>query len=415
MVSVRQLSTFIILLICSCNAIAQFSVEAFLATSREDLSLDPIQSKIDFLKENNFNGPWVSRVEFRTRSNDANISQEDFRFRITPGNPGELKANKRYYGKQVALLDIEYREQLNKALLRRYSIAIEHIFEARKRNSLEQQLGINKQLINMMNGSAGAYDMDVGDLVDAESNEMELKLSIEDSKIEIEEMEYVIREFYEYEGQLDWNQVELIQVSDILNLFSEFKDRTSGEHINLVKMEQKSELAAERFSIEKSESLRNIGYFQAEYDTERGKEAYDHFGYQIGIRIPIVNPDKPQLNRRKLALMDDQALIEEKKDDLRKQLELSVLRMEHYTTQHSEINTKLESVSQQNYLALRSPGKMIKISDMIKMNEFYADLVEKRNTVQKKIYQTYLEYLNLSGLLSEVPIRNYLSKNLTEF
>ena len=72
-------------------------------------------------------------------------------------------------------------------------------------------------------------------------------------------------------------------------------------------MEQKNELAAQRFNIEKSESLNNIGYFQAEYDTERGDEPYDHFGYQIGIRIPIVNPDKPQLNRRKLALMDDEA------------------------------------------------------------------------------------------------------------
>lgn len=415
MVLGRHLLAVFIAILCSFNGIAQFNMESFLATSREDLSLDPIQSKIDFLKENNFNGPWISRVEFRTRSNDANISQEDFRFRLTPGNPGELKSNKRYYDKQVGLLNIEYREELNKALLRRYSVAIEHIFESRKKESYEQQLEINRQLINMMNSNSGTYDMDVGDLVDAESNEMDLSLSIEDSKIEIEEIEYVIREFYEYEGRLDWQQIELIEISDILNLFGEFKDRESGEHINLVKMEQKSALAAERFSIEKSESLRNIGYFQAEYDTERGDEAFDHFGYQVGIRIPIVNPDKPQLNRRKLDLMDDQALLDEKKDDFRKQLELSVLRMEHYTLQHLEIDAKLQSVSQQNYLALRSPGKMIKISDLIKMNEFYSDLVEKKNSVQKKIYQTYLEYLNLSGMLSETPIRNYLSKNLTEF
>lgn len=393
----------------------QFSMEEFLGSARNDLSLDPTQNKIDFLQENNFNGPWISRVEFRTRSNDANLSQEDFRFRLTPGNPGEIKANKRYYSKQVALLNTEYLEEMNKALLRRYAVAIDHIFEYQKKTNFEKQLEINRKLIDMIRSGGGAYSMDVGDLIDAESDELDMKLSIEESKIKMNEIEYMIRAYYDYSGQLDWSKTELIEIQDILNLFEEFKGKPSGQHINLVKMDQKNALAAERFNIEKSESLRNIGYFQAEYDTERGNEAYDHFGYQIGIRIPIVNPDKPQLNRRKLALMDDEALLEEKKDDFRKDLELSVLRMEHYANQYHEINTKLEVVGQQNFLALKSPGKSMKISDLIKMNEFYIELLDKKNSVEKNIYGTYIEYLNLNGKLTEAPLRNYLSKNLTEF
>jgi len=411
----RFFSILVVFSLIGNSGFCQFSMEEFLGSARKDLSLNPTQAKLDFLEENNFNGPWISRIEFRTRSNDANISQEDFRFRLTPGNPGELKANKRYYTKQVDLLNIEYQEELNKALMRRYSIAIEHIFEFQKKTNFEKQLEINRQLIDMMGRSTGAYTMDMGDLIDAESDELDMKLSIEDSKIRMDEINYVIKEFYDYAGELDWSKTELIEIQDIFNLFNEFKDKPTGQHINLVKIEQRNELAAERFNIEKSESLRNIGYFQAEYDTERGNEAYDHFGYQVGIRIPIVNPDKPQLNRRKLALMDDEALLEEKKDDYRKNLELSVLRMESYANQHKEINSKLETVSQQNFLALKSPGKAIKISDLIKMNEFYIELLDKKNSVEKKIYQTYLEYLNLNGKLTETPMRNYLSKNLTEF
>ena len=390
-------------------------MEDFLATAREDLALNPTQAKLDFLKENNFNGPWISRVEFRTRSNDANISQEDFRFRVTPGNPGELKANKRYYLKQVDLLNIEYQEDLDQALIRRYSIAIDHIFENQKKDNLQKQLAVNRQLIDIMSKGNGAYAMDMGDLIDTESDELDMKLSVEDTKMRIDEIEYLIREFYDFSGELNWSQVELIEVNDILNLFNEFKDKPSGQHINLVKMDQRNALAAERFNIEKSETLNNIGYFQAEYDTERGSEAFDHFGYQIGIRIPIVNPDKPQLNRRKLALMDDEALLEEKKDDFRKELELAVLRMDNYAVQYTEIGAKLEKISQQNFLTLQSPGKAIKISDLIKMNEFYIDLLDKKTTVEKKIYRTYIEYLDLNGKLTELPMRNYLSKNLSEF
>lgn len=394
---------------------AQFSMESYLATARDDISLSPTRAKQDFLNDNNYNGPWISRVEFRTRSNDANLSQEDFRFRITPANPSELKANKRYYSKQVELLNFEYREELNNALLERYEIAVDHLFEFRSKNDLIKQMEINRQLIDMINQSTGAYNMDLGDLVDAESDDLEMKLKIEDTNIRIEELEFMIRDFYSYSGSLDWNSIDLISVDDILTLFEEFKGKQTGEHINLVKMDQRNALAAERFNIEKSESLRNIGYFQAEYDTDRGDEASEHFGYQIGIRIPIVNPDKPDLNRRKLALMDDQALLEEKKDSYRREMELAVIRMEHYHIQYNQISEKLETMSQRNFIELNNPGRALRVSDLIKINEFYLELLSKKNSIEKNIFETYLDYLNLNGILSELPLRNYLSKDLSEF
>lgn len=394
---------------------AQFDMEGFLSTAKSDISLSPTQSKLDFLGENNFNGPWISRVEFRTRSNDANISQEDFRLRFTPANPGELKANKRYYSKQISLLNIEHQEEFNKALKQRYLIMVEHVFEFEKLSYLENQLAANRKMIEMINNSRATTDLDLGDLIDAEANELDLNLSIEDSEIEVIEIEYLMKEVYDFSGKIDWDAEELIEVQDILNLFAEFKAHPTGENIYLTKINQKNLLAEERFKIEKSETLRNIGYFQAEYDTERGNEPSDHFGYQIGIRIPIVNPDKPDLNRKKLALMDDEAVLEEKKDDYKREIELSVLKMEHYANQYAEITEKLEAVSKQNYLGLQDPGKTVKISDLIKMNEFYMDLLARKNAVQKKIYETYLGYLDLNGKISEPPLRNYLSKNLTEF
>lgn len=404
-----------ILVISYNDGLAQFDMEGFLSTSRSDISLNPSQSKLDFLKENNFNGPWISRVEFRTRSNDANISQDDFRLRFTPANPGELKANKRYYSKQIDLLNLEHQEALNKALKQRYLIMVNHLFEFEKVAYLEKQLDVNRQLIEMMNLGSGTYSMDLGDLIDAESNELDLNLSIGNAKIELKEIVYLINEVYEFNGEINWNEEEIIEVQGILNLFEEFKAHPTGQHIYLTKIDQKNALAAERFNIEKSETLRNIGYFQAEYDVDRGNESSEHFGYQIGIRIPIVNPDKPDLNRRKLALMDDEAVLEEKKDQYRREMELAVLRMEHYAHQYYEINKKLTALSKQNFLSLQSPEKSPKLSDLIKLNEFHVELRDRKNSVQKKIYETYLNYLDLNGKLSEAPLRNFLSKDLTEF
>jgi len=405
----------LVLVLCYNGLHAQFLMEDFLATARNDVSLKPAQDKIDFLKDNNYNGPWVSRVEFRTRSNDANLSQEDFRFRVTPGNPSELKANKRYYEKQVSLLDLEYHDLLNTALKERYLLALDHIFDSKKKDNLEKQLEINRQLIDMINSSNGVYSMDLGDLLDTEADDLDINLKIENININIHEIEYLMKDYYSFSGDIDWSANHLLEVKDILNLFSEMKTGTTGGHINLVKMEQRHELAAERYNIEKSESRRNIGYFQAEYDIERGDEAFDHFGYQIGIRIPIVNPDKPDLNRRKLATMDDEALLTERKENYRRRMELSVLRMDNYAKQYDEIQEKLQFIGERNYLSFQRMDKSINISDLIKMNEFYMDLLDKQNGVEKMIYENYLEYLDLSGKLSEAPLRNFLSKGLPEF
>ncbi len=393
---------------------AQFNMEEFLGTAREDFSLKSAQDKIDFLKENNFNGPWLSRVEIRSRSNDANLSQEDFRFRLTPGNPTELRAYKRYYDKQVDFLNLEYTDLLNSALKERYLLVIDHVFESKQKQNLEKQLEINRQLIDAMNQSTGVYDMDLGDLIDAESDNLDMNLKIENIKIRMDELEYMMKSYYQFTGEIDWDKNHLMEVSDILNLFEEISNGTTGEHINLVKMEQRNQLAAERFNIEKSESLSNIGFFQAEYDIDRGSEVSEHFGYQIGIRIPIVNPDKPDLNRRKLATMDDQALLEERRNNYQKKMELSVLRMKNYAKQYHEIESKLEYMQGRNYLNYQGMDKAIKISDLVKMNEFYVDILDNKSDVEKKIYENYLEYLDLSGKLSEVPLRNYLSKGLPE-
>jgi len=410
----KNFTTAILFIFFSPVLLAQFSMEEFLGTAKEDFSLKSAQDKIDFLKENNFNGPWLSRVEIRTRSNDANLSQEDFRFRLTPGNPSEIRAYKRYYDKQVDFLNLEYTDLLNTALKERYLLVIDHVFESRQKQNLVKQLEINRQLIDAMNQSTGVYDMDLGDLIDAESDDLDMNLKIENINIRMDELEYMMKSFYPFTGEINWDQNHLLEVSDILNLFEEISNGTTGEHINLVKMEQRNQLAAERFNIEKSESLRNIGFFQAEYDIERGSEASDHFGYQIGIRIPIVNPDKPDLNRRKLATMDDQALLEERRNNYQKKMELSVLRMKNYANQYHEIENKLEFLRGRNYLNYQGMDKVIKISDLLKMNEFYIDLIDNKGEVEKKIYENYLEYLDLCGKLSEAPLRNYLSKGLPE-
>jgi len=406
---------FILIFGSSVSIYAQFSMEAFLATSRSDLALKPVEAKMSFLKTNDFSGPWINRLEFRAGSDNLDLNVEDFRLRITPGNPAELKANNRYYDKQKALLNIEYQETLADAIKDRYRLLIEHYFEYNKKETLEKQISINRQLIDMMTKSTGEYPLDLSDLIDAQSDDLDMTIKIEDSKIYIDELEYTMREWLPFSENINWDEQDLMDIDGILKLFSEMREQEIMQHIELTRLEQKNALEAERYSIEKSEALRNIGYIQGSYVTDRGDVASEHFGYQIGVRIPIVNPDKPALNRRKLDLMDDEAELKDEQDIYRKKIELAELRIDHYAVQYREIESKLEALSKQNLLNFQTPDKNIKMTDLLKMNEYYLDLLDKKRNTGKNIFRNYLEYLDLSGKISELPLKNYLSKSLSEF
>ncbi len=394
---------------------SQYTFEDFLGTAKQDLSLEATRAKLDFLRNNNFNGPWISRLEFRFGSRDADWSQEDFRLRITPANPGELKAWKRYYDDQRALLNLEYKDNLNRALKRRYSLAIDHISESVKKEVLENHLLKNKQVIELINAGGGAYRLEISDLIDAQRDELKISLDIQNSNIRIDELDFYIRDMFKNTGEVDWSAVEIISIEDVLLLFEELKLKPDGRHINLANMEQRHALAAGRFNIEKSESLRNIGFFQANYNTNRGEGFSDHFGYQIGIRIPIVNPDKPDLNRRKLATMGHDAEMEAREDEYRRRKEFSELLMTRYQAQYNEIKEKLSFVANQNILQFQRQDKAPGIRDLIKLNEFQISLLIKKNDIEMAIYENYMEYLDLCGMIAETPLKNYLSKNLTEF
>ena len=100
-------------------------------------------------------------------------------------------------------------------------------------------------------------------------------------------------------------QGELITIEKINSLMESTAPQDSS-HLKLLEAEQELMLANYDLKVDKAENRRNIGYLQAEYDTERGNEFDEHMGFQIGIRIPLSNPDRPDLQRSRLDILEDQ-------------------------------------------------------------------------------------------------------------
>ena len=116
-ISPRGIKCLLVLIFIS-NGIAksQFSMNEFLSDARNDVRLYENKIKSDFLEQKPYRSPIIHRVEFRARTNDFNITQDDFRLRFNPTNPAEIRANKKYYSLEKNTLFIDYQYALNKAI-----------------------------------------------------------------------------------------------------------------------------------------------------------------------------------------------------------------------------------------------------------------------------------------------------------
>jgi hypothetical protein len=391
---------------------AQFSANEFLNQARNDVRLYEYEQKSKFLEKNPYKSPWIQRTEFRVRTNDLNISADDYRFRINPTNPFEIRENKKYYQMEFDLLFSDYQKSLNSALIERYQLLLDYLEYDDRILQKNTQIGLFQDELRILDAQADDPGFSLIDYLEARESLIQARLESNQLEHQKNLVQMEIRTKYSFEGDIAADQVILVDLQTIRNwigtIFNEFD---TVDNILIKNLHQKNLLTEQRIKLEKAEDRRNIGFLQAEYDRERGNELNDHMGFQIGVRIPLTNPDRPDMNRSKIDLLEDQADLMEKKAEVSLQGELSRLKLDYLFNQYDLIASEMDN---NDFVKILSRSPDLKPDDLIKARRAILRLKRLEHEIKWEIYNAYIEYLYFSGRLIEPPLRNYLSANLEE-
>ncbi len=90
----KILAISLILLLAGINVSGQFNVDQYLSAPFSEGEIQGLQEQLQYMDDNSFSSPLFREIEIRLRSNNNNLSPEDFRFRIGFLNPLEQRANK---------------------------------------------------------------------------------------------------------------------------------------------------------------------------------------------------------------------------------------------------------------------------------------------------------------------------------
>jgi hypothetical protein len=171
-------------------------------------------------------------------------------------------------------------------------------------------------------------------------------------------------------------------------------------------------LAQSEYKLEKSNI--NLGFFQTSVDNRRVEQGRNPVNISFGITIPVSNPNKGDMAKRKLEIIEAHYDLEESKQEEQADKIMLYDKIARLITQYKNLLSKLTELQNGT---LAKTLTTLKNEDPLVMVQFKQNLIKLRVLsvkLKRSIMLTYIEYLNSIDKLQAQPMLNYLSTNLEE-
>jgi hypothetical protein len=389
------------------------SIDEFIATASDDYTLDFQNEKIAFLRSSSSNTPFINEIELRTQTDEFDPDRQRYRVRVQPNGLGEARYGKKVYYTTLQYNEAQYDLLLNDALRNRYVTVINLLYNKAHLELMRKLMVLQEDKINVLRKSVNNLDFDARDLIDAEDDVIKLQVDMISLEEEIIILEDEIRKNIPTDGPIELDISNMVDHKFIESFVTKL-DTESPDNVHLRNAELSSRLSSERLELERAENKRYISYFEATYDMADRDELDKALSLEFGITIPIVNPNRLDINRRKMtSLRDKRRFIDQQRVtayDISKTLRdiKRLLKQYEVLTQKKEAS-KAES-SLKTYMKVEGVDPLI----LLKLRESMLKTEIALEKINNRIYAEYIKLLDVTGTLIEKPITNYLSINMEQ-
>ncbi|WP_339926107.1 hypothetical protein [uncultured Cyclobacterium sp.] len=404
------------LLILSCFLIfpsmgyAQLSMDYFLQSALQSSAVKVFDTQDNFLDTNPYKLSLIRGLEFRTESNQLDNDRQDYTVRLNPANPWEVKRNNEYFKNYQQVLQLDRQRELKEVIKRHYELIINwaYLDELKKLKKEEQE--IIKTSIDILAAQKFSSYFDANDYADLKIEQIEKMVELEELSFGEDAQRTEVEALYPLarNQEITWTLNELIPIEKIQNLVRSQPGFSGvGE---LAYRQKKVDLALSEWKLEKSNI--NIGYIKAQYQGYRIEQERKPWSIGVGIAIPITNPNKDNMTKRKLEIIEAESDLLIAKSEQQVGLEMVRKNLENLSQRYNNLQNRLDSL---DIPALASSLQKIEESNPLTMIKLRGSMIKSKNMaarIKKEIYLTYIDYLWYSELLQQQPFTNYLSKGL---
>lgn len=406
----RLITVLIFLFVCL-NSNAQNGFGGFIRTAQDAPTVTMFDLQVDYLNKKPYRLSPLQKVELRTESNRMDVARQEYALRLNPANPFELRQNNRYFNALKSTIALEKGIVLKEVLFERYTLIIELVTFAGLRDLAQRELELTQTYIAMLEKQQLSGNFDGEDYVDLKLEEMDKSVDVDEALFEVENAaRKVVAIFPDAAAHVkNWSLNDVVTITQIQKLLDSL-ETAAPEATSLSYFQQKIALADREYDLEKNNI--NLGYFQAKYEEFRIANGDRPWSIGFGVTIPVVNPNKGDMAKRKLRSIESQqefkeAKLEFTKDQIRLRGQLTDL-----IASYRSIEEKIKTL---NVSALARTLSSMQKSNPVAGVRFQTNIIKLEELALKlrqNILLTYTEWLASTDALQQLPMTNYLSKNL---
>lgn len=402
---------WLLLVVITTGTHAQVSMDVFLEAAFQEPGLKSFQAQQEYLSSKKvYRLAPIQKLEFRTESNQLDRTRQDYGLRINPSNPWEMKYTNRYFKTYQELLELDRDRALKESLLIRYEVIISWAYYQELLLLREEDKRATEKLLGILEGQRFSTFFDAEDYVELKLDHVEKTIELEETRFEADNERSRVEALYQaaHQQSIDWlgQIISIGRVNSVIDSLMQTEIQ-SGE---TAYREKQADLAASEWHLEKSNI--NVGFLQAEYQPWRQEQNQRPWSLSLGVTIPIFNPNKGDMTKRKLEMLEAQGEADAAGQEQLANRKLSHQKIKSLIDRYREIEKLIEQL---NIDKLTTTVQQIQDSNpsagvRVQSNQIKLKILAAR--LKREIYLAYLEFLNYSELLQQSPLSNYLSANL---
>ncbi len=386
------------------------STSKFLSTALGEQRILLQQKKLEFLKKTNFDMPWADELEFRTETDEMDLSRQEYLMRFRYNAKGERAAQNKIHLSNIQLEETEKMLILEKSLLDKYFLTLKYmaLFQEIKIVKEQQLVALDKITVLRRKALASTDDFEINDLLKAEENAQYLEQELLGLENDFDFLKSLIKTGLDISGEIELDTAGLISIEELKAKMKQLPKNPTANH-NLFKRKLNIEQSALEYDLEKAKNDWKLNYVQFKY-AGRDKLNYgEEWSFGLGMEIPLKDAGRMDRNEYVLGRMalENRLLLQDA--SLTKRLQRTYQEIESKIQQHELANRQLAD-SQLLYSFENYP--QYKDADPLVILNIKSSLLKRQINkikIEKDIYSLYLKIIELTGKTAEMPLRNYLS------
>lgn len=391
---------------------AQVSMDDFLMAAWNEPALQSFANRDDYLNTNPYRLAPIRRLEFRTESNQLDRTRQDYALRLNPASPWEMKYTNQYFKTYQELLQLDRDRVLKESLQARYQVIIGWLYFEEIKQLKEEDTRTTEKLIQILEAQRNSAFFDAKDYVELKLDQVEKSIEVEETRFEIDNQRRRVEALYEQARlkNISWSVADVLSIDQVNKVVDSIAAHTpaAGE---VAYREKKIDLFNSEWKLEKSNI--NVGYLQTKYENFRIDQNRRPWSVSLGVTIPVFNPNKANMAKRKLEALEAEGELTQAKSERQAGREMQQAKIESLIKRYRDVTRLMESLKVDE---LATTLQQIKDSNPMSTVRLQSNLIKSKTMaarLKQEIYLSYIEYLSFSEVLQQRPLINFLSPSGT--